>query len=105
MEMPKARASERGKRPRIFMNGQAAAYSSRCRIGGSVTVSPEKFACQISMVKRRRAGYRKNMNTRRAVRITLYYFAASCAHLESVVRNGLAAGGGSISPFSAALEV
>src|SRR5271166_6147183 len=30
--MPMARASGRGKIPRILMNGQAAAYSSRCRI-------------------------------------------------------------------------
>src|SRR5258707_5861463 len=30
--MPAARASGRGKIPRILMNGQAAAYSSRCRI-------------------------------------------------------------------------
>jgi hypothetical protein len=30
--MPNARAAGRGKMPRILMNGQAAAYSSRCRI-------------------------------------------------------------------------
>ena len=30
--MPMARASGRGKIPMILMNGQAAAYSSRCRI-------------------------------------------------------------------------
>src|SRR5579863_6904466 len=37
--MATARARGRGRIPRILMNGQAAAYSSRCRIGGSVTVS------------------------------------------------------------------
>src|SRR5208282_126817 len=44
--MPAARAKGRGKLPRILMNGQAAAYSSRCRIGGSVTVPPPKFICK-----------------------------------------------------------
>ena len=32
--------------PRIFMNGQAAAYSSRCRIRGSGTVAPPKLICK-----------------------------------------------------------
>src|SRR5579863_4662 len=44
--MPTARATGRGRIPRILMNGQAAAYSSRCRIGGSVTVSPSKIICK-----------------------------------------------------------
>src|SRR5579864_8336085 len=46
--MPIAKARERGRgiRPRILMNGQAAAYSSFRRIRGIVTVSLGKITCQ-----------------------------------------------------------
>jgi hypothetical protein len=37
--MAKAREKDRGRIPRILMNGQAAAYSSFRRIQESVTVS------------------------------------------------------------------
>src|SRR5579863_4924110 len=46
MAMARARETGRGIRPRILMNGHAAAYSSFLRIRGIVTVSPGKIACQ-----------------------------------------------------------
>ena len=45
--MPTARAKGRGNAPRIFMNGQAAAYSSRCRIREA-----ERYHHQKLLVKR-----------------------------------------------------
>jgi len=41
--MPTARAKGRGNAPRIFMNGQAAAYSSRCRIREAERYHPQKL--------------------------------------------------------------
>ena len=79
------RASGRGIRPRILMNGQAAAYSSFRRIE----------------VGRRCRGPRSEAQVLRSDS----YFAASCAHFASVVRKEFAAGGGSTSPVSAAFEV
>src|SRR5216684_4752644 len=67
MPMPKARASGRGKMPRIFMNGQAAAYSSRCRIQGSVTLSPPK-----TCVKRMEPAHRaRSVSTLKKLRVVL----------------------------------
>lgn len=80
--MAKARANGRGKMPRSFMNGQAAAYSSFRRIQ-----------------EKRHSIMRKNSDELGR------YFAASCAHFAKELRNGFAAAGGSTSPVSAALNV
>jgi len=108
------------------MNGQAAAYSSRCRIGGSVTVTLGENGVKLraaSGFSFRASGFRKKpkcaggyhqgprlwrvsalAKARKPKPEAQIYFAASCAHFASVVRNGFAAGGGATSPFSKALK-
>lgn len=78
----KVRAKGRGNMPRIFMNGQAAAYSSFRRIQ-----------------EKRHFIMRKNSD------VAARYLAASCAHFAKELKNGFAAAGGSTSPVKAALNV
>ena len=95
-----ARASGRGKIPMILMNGQAAAYSSRCRIRGSGTVPPSKIACQTGGCHPEQALLCAVEGSGRAARCVAFlrhnnprafgsppYFAASCAHFASVLKN------------------
>ena len=82
------------------MNGQAAAYSSFRRIRESVTVSPAKIACQTET-----NAATASLAAQSSELEALVYYAASCAHFASELKNGFAPAGGSTSPVRAALKV
>jgi hypothetical protein len=90
------------------MNGQAAAYSSRCRIREAEPYHRKKlFANSRDTEKPRRftpcspvSPVLKNLAEARQPEPEARYLAASCAHFASVVKNAFAAGGGSITPVS-----
>jgi hypothetical protein len=84
MPIANARASGRGKIPKILMNGHAAAYSNFRRMG-----KRDRITQKSSLSKGLPEGY----------------FAASIAHFASVERNAFAGAGGSIAPVSAAFGV
>ena len=107
MLIANARETERGIRPRILINGQAAAYSSFRRIREVMTEHKP----------RRTRNLTKETATEGLTSCTFVpfvvislasqtaYFAASCAHFASVLRNAYAPAGGSISPVSDAFGV
>ena len=116
-----ARAKGRGNAPRILMNGQAAAYSSRCRIGKRDGTTVKNYlqtkwtgthcvvipsearepwclpmpAIHMAQARTKIPRCARNDSLKRNT-----YFAASCAHCANAVKNAFAPAGGSISPIS-----
>ena len=93
--MAKARERGRGRAPRILINGHAAAYSSFRRIRKASLYHAYSLG-QIRLC---------DQNDRKKQLFDDSYFAASCAHFASVLKNGFAGAGASTSPVSAAFEV
>jgi hypothetical protein len=89
-------ASGRGRIPRIFMNGQAAAYSSRCRIQEA-----EPYHCRPRFANQEESEIYPVIC---ANDVPLLYFAAASAHCAREAKKAFAPGGGSISPISAVLK-
>jgi hypothetical protein len=91
----------------IFINGQAAAYSIRCRIGkrDGTTV---KYYLQTSKGTGEAFRVTRCSSVSPVVKSLAHpedpYFAAACAHCANEVRNALAPAGGSISPVSDVLN-
>src|SRR5471032_34949 len=96
--MPAARAKGRGRIPRTLINGQASAYSIRRRI-----VEKRDRISKTNCRSQNSATERSRLLTN-PFSADASYFAATCAHFASVVRNTFASGGGGIVPFSEVLN-